>query len=215
MLLKVFGLAVALGTAFADNVSPEALRGDYSGTLRQGFGQASSTDPNSLECIANGGVIEAESITLTIGETEFTYSGSDQITDTFSNRRYTMGGTPAFSGTWADYQGSETEGIIMVRDSADQVVCKYASIVDKEFVIVTLGGEGFSWQDQCQTSTYQAIPDVAGTPLCESQPGSKSPYRSTTLEVYKYLGNRASGANTAGVAAAAAAVLGGAFVAAL
>jgi hypothetical protein len=83
----------------------------------------------------------------------------------------------------------------------------------RKLYVVTLGGAGFTWEQQCSGAAYAAIPKLESAPFCDSQSGSRSPYRSTLLGVYDYKGSagsvEGSGAATTAVAGAvgAAAVL--------
>lgn len=79
----------------------------------------------------------------------------------------------------------------------------------KTLTVVTLGGAGFTWQDQCSPAAYAAIPDVEKAPFCQSLPGSRAPYKSTILGVYDYKGGAIQGSGAAsGFAASIAAALG-------
>lgn len=71
----------------------------------------------------------------------------------------------------------------------------------------TLVRAGYQWTDQCSEAAYKAIKDVNKEPYCESQPGSRSPYKSTVLGIYDYKGGaiQGSGASSVSMALGAAA----------
>lgn len=215
--------AALLALAVADDVAPAIFHGSWRGSISQGFGAASTADPNSLECITNAGVITAENVEVEITETSFSYSGSEPVTGTFGSKRYAMAATPATQSGWSEFQqsGGEGEGIILLRGADDVVTCHYASVDESGskpiLTIVTLGGAGFQWQDQCQASSYTAFSGSgsSATATCETDGTSKSPNKSAVVMRLEFLGSRASGAQTMGIGAAVAGVAALAAAAAL
>jgi hypothetical protein len=130
----------------------------------------------------------------------------------------------AYPAGWADYQTTSTdysnsEGILLLRDSSNQVVCRYARISTADgtrtLSIVTLGGSAYSWTDQCNLASYTAFPDVSNMPYCVTDGVNSWPLKSTSLDIYE-AGVSADGADTSFLfAKAAAGIVAGVGAAAL
>jgi hypothetical protein len=87
----------------------------------------------------------------------------------------------------------------------------------RQLVVVSAGGGGYSWQQQCSLDTYTSIANVETAPYCEQvSPANASPWRSTVIETYTIVsasptpdvgsGGGSSGAMDLTVTAAAAAI---------
>jgi hypothetical protein len=124
----------------------------------------------------NGATIQAKH-KVTIGEFNVTYGPWSKVTLSQGAATWTF---PAFAGKtflWSAY----SDNIMKLRTSPTTLECYWGRVEgkgsDRKLTIVTLGGAGFSWQDQCSAAAYQAIKDVEKTPYCESLPGSRAPYK--------------------------------------
>jgi hypothetical protein len=59
-LAATLALVLAATASAQDQPAPNIFQGKWSGQQQAAFGAASATDPNSLECIPNGGIITSK-----------------------------------------------------------------------------------------------------------------------------------------------------------
>ena len=59
-LAATLALVLAATASAQDQPAPSVFQGKWSGQQQAAFGAASATDPNSLECIPNGGIITSK-----------------------------------------------------------------------------------------------------------------------------------------------------------
>ena len=127
----MFAAAVAFAALAAvasaqDSPAPAAFQGRWSGQQSEAFGAASATDPNSLECIPNGGLITSKPVTVTIGQFNVLFSGVPAGATTQGPAAFAYAAKPASNFTWAVGPSggpSATSGVVQLRVSPTTLQC--------------------------------------------------------------------------------------------
>ena len=141
-----------------DAPAPENVRGLWEGTLASGFAQKNPADATSLECLAPGTTISTPH-SINISADGFATHIFPYAAVVVPN----VGTLPAYAGlvaTWASTAGS----VGSLRVSPTTLQC-YEFVVTgdgagRKLNWVNLGGEGYTWQQQCAPATYSDIADV-------------------------------------------------------
>jgi hypothetical protein len=93
---------------------------------------------------------------------------------------------------------------------------KYGSVSTsgntRTLTVITLGGDGYTWEDQCNIESYKNITNLETQPFCNSVNSTESlaPYRSSVIMTFTAPALQASSANSLSLVAAAGALFVGA-----
>jgi len=113
-------------------------------------------------------------------------NGTGRLLRYLQDTNSTLASPSASSSASPSASGSPTPGgILMLEDESGNVLCMYARVAgtgnSRVLYVVTLGGAGYTWQDQCTLSSYTSIPNLETVPMC--QPVSSSDATSNTVSI--------------------------------
>lgn len=213
-MFKTFAVATALlaGSAFADELPPDAVVGRWTGKREQTFALADSSNAASWECLGSG-KSSSRDVTVEIGadgKVSVSAMAAEEIA--IGAAKFTVPAVAAQEYMWAAWADNIAQ--LRIGSNLNQIVCQYVEPNDKTMVMIIRGGSDVTdnWALQCQSSTYSSLSGFDTAPVCNAAPGSKSPAVSTILYSLNYAGGVA-GSGSEGLVASAAAVVGGAIVA--
>jgi hypothetical protein len=162
MLFRTIFLVVSSANA-QDQPAPSQFQGVWSGTVTQKWGQVGS-DPKALQCTPDTTEFSVPS-TITINNFATNISAHGAVTQNYGNPNWVFPAYAGMVGTWAAYSG--TTASIRING---QLQCISMVRSGNTLTTVLLGGEGFTYQNQCSSSATSLVPNALTDPYCQALP---------------------------------------------